>query len=745
MDVTCPACNTRYEFDEALVSSRGTTVKCTNCGHQFKVYRPEGASDLDGWTVRTVDGREMRFKAMRELQAAITTGGISREDVLIPGGGGEPRRLGRIEELQSFFALSEEAGPTTRKRHDTPTGHHSVREGGAVPENLMKTAVRGGASQRGSKAPPVDRDRDGEPLPTRTGDTLRPPGSPPSSTHSDGTRAALPPEAPTLPRAAYLPSDIEAAVEAAVAAAPNPARATKMGHGRATNGNGARKVAAPSRHGEKEAVEALTSALRDAALTSAEVSSDSSSGPGSGGRAALEVSGADSGLEEPTNPGRLRSGNEGSASPARPRMPSVEGPTTHDDDTIGDQAEAEAIVSAAIGPKKSAPQNGSAGPAVARVSLGDSVDRDPSLHPPQYMRVSDPPDTPTPSAARPSVLRRSDVYSDPRFSGYSPRGKRPGLARWVVGIVAVGVIGVVGFTYFKRHTPQGPDTTASASADGRVDKLLEEGESKLAEGDLDAAKDSFSRASGVTESDPRVWRALARIEVTRADLLWLELELLGKESPERGGVQQRLGKAAERARAAADRAAQLDADDPLTVSLQMDVLRLEGKKAEARKLSAKVDGAGPDADRARALLDLDEANPNYASILDRLRSAARSERKLGRAQALLVYALARAGKPDVAKKELEALGDLHGSEAVRKALAVFVGAAPAASASASAGKKPPRPAPVDVPVTPRPPSGHYELPDEPDLQPEPSPAPAPDPAPAPAPAPAPVDTSDLPG
>ncbi|NOU26329.1 MAG: hypothetical protein HOO96_00355, partial [Polyangiaceae bacterium] len=39
MDVQCDRCKTEYDFDDALVSTRGTTVKCTQCGHQFKVRR----------------------------------------------------------------------------------------------------------------------------------------------------------------------------------------------------------------------------------------------------------------------------------------------------------------------------------------------------------------------------------------------------------------------------------------------------------------------------------------------------------------------------------------------------------------------------------------------------------------------------------------------------------------------------------------------------------------------------------
>ena len=42
MDVRCNRCATEYEFDDALISERGTTVKFTNCGYQFKVF-PTGS------------------------------------------------------------------------------------------------------------------------------------------------------------------------------------------------------------------------------------------------------------------------------------------------------------------------------------------------------------------------------------------------------------------------------------------------------------------------------------------------------------------------------------------------------------------------------------------------------------------------------------------------------------------------------------------------------------------------------
>src|SRR5436190_22215110 len=71
MDVTCERCKTGYEFDDALVSERGTSVRCTTCGHTFKVRRPGAAGPMgkdapgaakERWLVRTIDGRELEFR-----------------------------------------------------------------------------------------------------------------------------------------------------------------------------------------------------------------------------------------------------------------------------------------------------------------------------------------------------------------------------------------------------------------------------------------------------------------------------------------------------------------------------------------------------------------------------------------------------------------------------------------------------------------------------------------------------------
>ncbi len=103
MDVRCGRCGTEYEFDDALVSERGTTVKCTNCGHQFKVRPPDaGAGAPERWVVRTATGRELVYTSLRELQRGIAQRQVGPED-LLSRGNQPPRPLGSIAELEPFF------------------------------------------------------------------------------------------------------------------------------------------------------------------------------------------------------------------------------------------------------------------------------------------------------------------------------------------------------------------------------------------------------------------------------------------------------------------------------------------------------------------------------------------------------------------------------------------------------------------------------------------------------------------
>ena len=103
MDVRCGRCGTEYEFDDALISERGTTVKCTNCGHQFKVYPAQTSLGVpERWVVRTTSGRELVYTSLRDLQKGITQRQVGPEDTLSRGNQ-PPRPLGAIAELEPFF------------------------------------------------------------------------------------------------------------------------------------------------------------------------------------------------------------------------------------------------------------------------------------------------------------------------------------------------------------------------------------------------------------------------------------------------------------------------------------------------------------------------------------------------------------------------------------------------------------------------------------------------------------------
>jgi predicted Zn finger-like uncharacterized protein len=139
MDVRCQKCGIEYEFDDAKVTAAGVTVKCTNCGHVFKVKRDEAAIALaafgpganmaqdlprtatattlppvnpkgDGaeWMVRQPNGSVFRFKELTTLQKWIVERKVNREDE-ISKTGKSWKKLGDIAELASFFQVVDAA------------------------------------------------------------------------------------------------------------------------------------------------------------------------------------------------------------------------------------------------------------------------------------------------------------------------------------------------------------------------------------------------------------------------------------------------------------------------------------------------------------------------------------------------------------------------------------------------------------------------------------------------------------
>ncbi|MGH7733819.1 MAG: zinc-ribbon domain-containing protein, partial [Gemmatimonadales bacterium] len=182
MDVQCERCKTEYEFDDALVSGRGTTVRCTNCGHQFKVRKPDTPTEAeeDLWVVTKPDGRQVSFGTLRELQRSILAKQVSRGDSL-QRRGAAPRQLGAIAELEPFFQGRTSSRP--------PPADATADPGAAFPKR--SALWRGDPSSPGinSLTPPVPvvtpARRTGSygsvPEPRRKMDTLRPPSSGPAT------------------------------------------------------------------------------------------------------------------------------------------------------------------------------------------------------------------------------------------------------------------------------------------------------------------------------------------------------------------------------------------------------------------------------------------------------------------------------------------------------------------------------------------------------------------------------------
>ncbi|AKV02978.1 TPR repeat protein [Labilithrix luteola] len=157
MDVRCERCNTEYEFDDALVSGRGTTVKCTNCGHKFKIRRGTHDYSEDFWNVQTRDGRILVFTSLRELQRAIQTHLVERGDMLSRGGL-PPKAIGQIPELSPFLDTAYREPPAPPSPRQTASfGSRSPRPPGASSSVHPLAAPRQRQSTRPDfPAPPAE-------------------------------------------------------------------------------------------------------------------------------------------------------------------------------------------------------------------------------------------------------------------------------------------------------------------------------------------------------------------------------------------------------------------------------------------------------------------------------------------------------------------------------------------------------------------------------------------------------------
>lgn len=233
MDVRCEKCQTEYELDEARLKPGGVTVKCTNCGHMFKIRKrsntnvgappvteaaparpqaskpPAGRPDsvigddtvvrpLEGgpeerqWLIRLENGEQKSCKELAALQQWIVAGVVTRES-LISRSGKTWKRLGDITELAQYFTIADEAR-SKRADRTTKPATTSTKD---VPGTILGI---GGVSAAGGTILPDDDDLEGR----STGNykargTTTPPPVPGTKTPPMGSNTSNA-EIPTAPR-----------------------------------------------------------------------------------------------------------------------------------------------------------------------------------------------------------------------------------------------------------------------------------------------------------------------------------------------------------------------------------------------------------------------------------------------------------------------------------------------------------------------------------------------------------------
>ena len=259
--------------------------------------------------------------------------------------------------------------------------------------------------------------------------------------------------------------------------------------------------------------------------------------------------------------------------------------------------------------------------------------------------------TPTPGLGRMSY---DDALLEPRFSPASPR--RASAARWIVGLVVLGM-GALAFATVGQALAR----AGRRAPDARVGALLADGEKSLARRRPESAKEQFDKASVLGEREPRTvartWRASRRRKATSPGCACASCPMTTRISRRRAASSSRPRSARARRPTARPRSRP---PIPSVVRSRIDALRLSGDLGAraARRRHRGGELAARQRAHARRARSRPRPKPDWPTVLGRLRAALTGDGNLGRARAMLVYALARSGDAAGAKAELERLSAL---------------------------------------------------------------------------------------
>ena len=256
-------------------------------------------------------------------------------------------------------------------------------------------------------------------------------------------------------------------------------------------------------------------------------------------------------------------------------------------------------------------------------------------------------------------------------------GGRRRVGGWVIAALLVGCVSVGVFLMARPYMAASTKAVATSPLDPRAQEFLRVGERALDDGDLEAAKENFDKASVVADRDTRVLVDLARLAAARADVPWLRQRLGG--DPADPDTKRALGELGTKAKNAAEAAMIAAPEDPAAIRAKIDALRITGDRDAARGFVSKViaNASQPETAYVLAALDLAEPEPLWQTVIERLRVATQAEGNAGRARAALIYALARSGDAVAAKSELDKLNGLSRPHPLASSLRGFVEKMPA--------------------------------------------------------------------
>lgn len=210
MDVKCERCGTEYEFEDDRVTEDGVTVKCSTCGHLFKIRKKsfvltepvvagEGEEQGPGenaWMIRKADGTVLSFKELTTLQKWIVERKVSRGDE-ISKSGETWKRLGSIAELASFFQVVDQAAAAAGP------GMGPAGPGLTVPQTPAAIEEEARAPEPTTQ-PMTAAPQGGTDTPAQGGTGSMPAAVPPGTPTPAGPVPAAPP-APVAPAAPAAP------------------------------------------------------------------------------------------------------------------------------------------------------------------------------------------------------------------------------------------------------------------------------------------------------------------------------------------------------------------------------------------------------------------------------------------------------------------------------------------------------------------------------------------------------------